>query len=121
MGQVSRMLLAIIFFVFTQKAKAQELPNILWISIEDISPRIGCYGDKNAHTPVLHQLAQEGVRNANVIANSPVCTLARAIITAKYATPLGSQHMRCEGIMPSVFSFFPQYLREKSSYCSNNL
>jgi hypothetical protein len=40
-GQASIVLLALIFSVFTQKSTAQELPNILWISVEDISPDIG--------------------------------------------------------------------------------
>ena len=121
-GQASIVLLALIFSVFTQKSTAQELPNILWISVEDISPDIGCYGDKNAHTPVLDQLAQEGMRYTNAIANAPVCAPARStIISGMYATSLGSQHMRCEGIMPEGFNFFPQYLREKGYYCSNNV
>lgn len=121
-GQASIVLLALIFSVFTQKTTAQELPNILWISVEDISPDIGCYGDKNAHTPVLDQLAQEGMRYTNAIANAPVCAPARStIISGMYATSLGSQHMRCEGIMPEGFNFFPQYLREKGYYCSNNV
>ena len=33
--------------------------NILWISCEDISPNLGCYGDKHAITPNLDRLAKE--------------------------------------------------------------
>ena len=32
-------------------------PNILWISLEDTSPRFGCYGDEIARTPNLDKLA----------------------------------------------------------------
>ncbi len=38
----------------------QELPNILWITSEDNSPLLGCYGDQLATTPYLDQLAGEG-------------------------------------------------------------
>ena len=31
-------------------------PNILWITCEDISPALGCYGDPYANTPVLDRL-----------------------------------------------------------------
>ena len=30
---------------------ARKRPNILWISCEDTSPQIGCYGDPHAITP----------------------------------------------------------------------
>jgi N-sulfoglucosamine sulfohydrolase len=29
----------------TGRAQAAERPNILWITCEDISPNLGCYGD----------------------------------------------------------------------------
>ena len=41
-------------------------PNILWISAEDISPHLGCYGDPHAITPNLDRLAEEGVRYSHV-------------------------------------------------------
>ena len=37
-------------------------PNILWISCEDISPRLGCCGDHVAQTPNLDELANQGVK-----------------------------------------------------------
>ena len=36
---------------------AGEKPNILWVTCEDISPILGCYGDKVAVTPHLDKLA----------------------------------------------------------------
>ena len=35
-------------------------PNILWISCEDISPDLGCYGDAYATSPSIDNLAAEG-------------------------------------------------------------
>jgi len=99
----------------------EGLPNILWITVEDISPDLGCYGDDHAHTPVLDHLAERGVKYVNAIASAPVCAPARStIITGMYQTSLGSQHMRCKGNMPSGFSYYPQLLREAGYYCTNN-
>ena len=35
----------------------KKRPNILWITVEDISPDLGCYGDPLAHTPTLAAMA----------------------------------------------------------------
>ncbi len=43
-------------------SQAVDRPNIVWISCEDISPNMGCYGDPHAITPNLDRLASEGVR-----------------------------------------------------------
>ena len=32
-------------------------PNIVWISLEDITPMMGCYGDQYARTPVFDKFA----------------------------------------------------------------
>ena len=48
--------------IFCRAVPAAEKPNILWISIEDTSPKLGCYGDKYAVTPNLDKLASEGCR-----------------------------------------------------------
>ena len=103
------------------EAQAPDRPNILWVSVEDISPNLGCYGDQFAKTPVLDKLAENGVRYTNAIASSPVCAAARsAIITGMYASSQGTQHMRCKGRMPEGFKFYPQVMREAGYFCTNN-
>src|SRR6056297_2590013 len=62
-----------------------EQPNILCITCEDISSYLGCYGDPVARTPVLDQLAKEGVRFTNVYSVAGVCAPSRAaLITGMY-------------------------------------
>ena len=59
-----------------------ERPNILWISTEDISPDLGCYGDSYAVTPNIDNLAARGVRYTNVYSHSGLCAPTRSgIIT----------------------------------------
>lgn len=97
------------------------LPNILWITCEDISPYLGCYGDKNANTPNLDKLASEGIIYSNAHANAPVCAPARfTIISGMYASSAGTHHMRSTNKIPENIRFYPEYLRKAGYYCTNN-
>ncbi len=98
-----------------------DRPNFLWISTEDISPDLGCYGDGYAVTPNLDRLAAEGVRYNNVFSHSGVCAPTRSgIITGMYPTTIGTHHMRCAGVPPHEVKCFPEYLRAEGYYCTNN-
>jgi len=102
-------------------AQATARPNILWISAEDLSPDLGCYGDAYAGTPNLDRLAREGARFTNAFATAPVCAPSRsAIITGMYATSIGTMHMRSQGVPPPFVRCFPEYLRAAGYYCTNN-
>jgi len=96
-------------------------PNILWITCEDVSPYLGCYGDELAITPNLDKLAGEGVRYTKAFATAPVCAPSRScLVTGVYATSLGTQHLRSEVKLPEQIKCFPEYLRAAGYYCSNN-
>ena len=100
---------------------ANERPNILWLSAEDINAHFGCYGDPNAITPHLDQLAQEGVRYTNAFTAAGVCAPCRStIITGMYQTTIGTMHMRSSAVLPDSIKPFPVYLRESGYYCTNN-
>ncbi|MHA7111019.1 sulfatase-like hydrolase/transferase [Sunxiuqinia elliptica] len=104
-----------------QPETPQELPNILWLTSEDNSPFAGCYGDSLATTPNLDQLASSGFLYTHAYANAPVCAPARnTIITGVYANSGGHQHMRSYYPKSDQVRFFPQFLREKGYYCTNN-
>lgn len=100
---------------------AAERPNFLWISCEDISPHLGCYGDPQATTPVLDRFAKGGVLYKNAFVTAGVCAPCRStIISGIYQTSLGTHHMRCKARLPDHVRLFPQYLREAGYYCTNN-
>lgn len=70
-------------------------PNILWITAENISLDLGCYGEKLVHTPNLDRLAKQGVRFTQVYSTSPVCAPSRsAFLTGMYQTTTDTHHMR---------------------------
>ncbi|MFK7788574.1 MAG: sulfatase [Phycisphaeraceae bacterium] len=115
--------------------------NIVWLSVEDMSPWIGPYGDKTVPTPNLDKLAAQGVTYENAFATSPVCAPARSsIITGMFATRIGTMQMRngnpsksaiqkdpdaykdipgYEGLPPAFVRCFPEHLRAAGYYCTN--
>ncbi|MHC4282703.1 MAG: sulfatase-like hydrolase/transferase, partial [Planctomycetota bacterium] len=98
----------------------------MWISCEDISPDLGCYGDDYAVTPNIDRLAAQGCRYTNAFVPFPVCAPTRsAIITGIHPGTLGSMHMRTslqgyECVPPPYVRCFPEYLRMAGYYCSNH-
>ena len=108
-------------FSLVSVSAAVERPNILWLSCEDISPHLGCYGDPHATTPVLDQLATEGIRYKHAFVAAGVCAPCRStIITGMYQTTIGTHHMRCRATLPEHVRPFTMALREAGYYCTNN-
>jgi arylsulfatase A-like enzyme len=102
-------------------ALGATLPNILWVTCEDTGQELGCYGDRYADTPNLDRLASQGMRYRYVWSCAPVCAPARTtIITGVEPTCLGAEHMRSEVALPAFMKLYPQFLRERGYYCSNN-
>ncbi len=107
--------------LFAQEVRPGPRPNFLWISTEDISPDLGCYGDAYAVTPTLDRFASEGVRYDRVFSHAGVCAPVRSgIITGMYPTTIGTEHMRCAGVPGQEVKCFPEYLRAAGYYCTNN-
>ena len=124
----TRALHALISFILTAlcavpalAAPAPSRPNILWISTEDISPDLGCYGDAYARTPHIDRFATQGVRFTRAFASGPVCSVSRSsIITGMYASSIGTQHHRSKAVPPAYVKCFTEYLSADGYYCTNN-
>ncbi|MFO7901039.1 MAG: sulfatase-like hydrolase/transferase, partial [Pirellulaceae bacterium] len=102
-------------------ARAAERPNVLWITAEDMSATLGCWGDTYASTPNIDSLAEQSVMYTHAFATAPVCSPARScLITGCYATALGTQRLRSEFPIPDDMRGFPALLREVGYYCTNN-
>jgi N-sulfoglucosamine sulfohydrolase len=96
-------------------------PNFLWITCEDMSPLLGCYGDSYAYTPNLDRLAAQGVRYTHAFATASVCTPARScLITGLHANSLGTHNLRGEMPLPDTVRCYPEFLRNAGYYCTNN-
>jgi N-sulfoglucosamine sulfohydrolase len=115
------MVICLVAACLAREMRAADRPNILWLTSEDNSPYLGCYGDDQAQTPHLDRLAAEGIRYRNAFANAPVCSTARTtLITGMYATSLGAHHHRSRVALPAGFKLYPEHLRAAGYYCTNN-
>ena len=101
---------------------AAERPNILWITAEDMSPVLGCYDDQFAVSPNIDRLAKESVRYTRAFASAPVCSPSRScLITGCYPPSLSTQQMRSGFAIPKSMRGFPEHLRARGYYTSNNV
>jgi N-sulfoglucosamine sulfohydrolase len=88
------MLISLIDHPSFGQRKIQQ-PNILWISVEDISPLLEVYGDPSVSTPNISRLAREGITFTNAFATAGVCAPSRSsIITGMYPVSIGTHNMR---------------------------
>lgn len=131
---------------FGQQGPPTERPNILWISVEDISPLLGVYGDPVVETPIIDRLAAEGIMYANAFTTAGVCSPSRtAIITGMHQSSIGAHHHRpthtghahktipdgkplvseavtpYQVVPPPYVKTFTEYLRSAGYYTTNNV
>lgn len=84
-------------------------PNIIFILADDLGyADLSCYGRRDYETPVLDQLAADGIRFTDSYANAPVCSATRtALITGRYQyrLPIGLEEPLVKpdlGLSPDV-------------------
>lgn len=129
-------LLFIILIQGTSVWAQSHRPNILWLSVEDMSPHLGSYGERLIATPNLDKLAARATRYTNVFTAAGVCAPSRnAIITGRMQTSNGGHNMRTlnntypeqtglpksySAVMPEDVRPLPEYLRAAGYWCTNN-
>ena len=74
-----------------QAASPRSAPNIVFICTDDQGVWTpGVYGNKQAETPHMDQLARAGARLTNAFATAPVCSASRAsLFTGRYSSEHG--------------------------------
>jgi len=114
--------LLLLFILLSTSSIYSKPPNILWITAEDMSPVLGCYGEPDAKTPHIDALAKQSVRYTNAFASAPVCSPSRScLIQGTYPTTLGTQQMRSGFPLPTYMKGFPALLRMQGYYSTNNV
>ncbi|MCE2752813.1 MAG: sulfatase-like hydrolase/transferase, partial [Pirellula sp.] len=72
------------------RSLGSKSPNVLLICVDDLKPRLGCYGDPMAKTPSIDRLAKRGVRFDQAYCNQAVCSPSRnALLTSLRPQTLG--------------------------------
>lgn len=124
---VIRIVLLMSLALVTQIAAADTRPNILLIVAEDMSPRVGAYGDKVAQTPNIDALARQGIRFTRVFTTAGVCAPSRtALISGMHQVSIGAHQMRTsngpiayETVPPAQMKAFPELFRQ-AGYATAN-
>lgn len=113
-------------FAVSSASAGPSRPNLLFIVAEDLSPRIGAFGDAVARTPRIDQLAREGVRYTRAFTTAGVCAPSRAaMIMGAHQNSWGAGHMRASGggyvaVPPPEWKAFPELLRAAGYYTVTN-
>lgn len=135
-------LVQLLFFSSAISRAAEKPQNILWITCEDMSPRLGCYRDSTVPTPNIDRLAAKGVLYTHAFGTYGVCAPNRhTLILGMYPTSTGAMAMRTwkrtsalrlikdpkllaiptyEATPPPEARCFTEYLRAAGYYCTNN-
>lgn len=77
--------------VFPAFAQSDRKPNVILIMADDLGYQdLSCFGHPAIQTPVLDQLAKDGMRLTHFHSGAPVCTPSRmALLTGAYPVRLG--------------------------------
>jgi len=106
-----------------------DRPNILLLVAEDMSPRVGAFGDRVAKTPRLDALASQGTRFPNTFTTAGVCAPSRAaLITGVHQNSIGAGHMRTSSYPAGAYAAvpsawikgYPELLRAAGYYTFND-
>lgn len=122
-----RILTSVLFVLLSSQAIAEPpaRPNILVLMAEDMSARVGAFGDEVALTPNIDRLASEGIRYPNTFTTAGVCAPSRAAhITGMHQISFGAQHMRSssgplgsyKAVPPPQVKAYPELLRAVGYY-----
>lgn len=110
-----------LFTACTRRATrmATRRMNVLFISVDDLNPSLGCYGNVQVRTPHVDALAARGMRFTRAYAQWPSCLPSRAsFLSGWYPTKTGvhdfSKKSR-DGALEHVV-YLPQHFKQHGYY-----
>lgn len=110
-----------LFTACTRRATrmATRRMNVLFISVDDLNPSLGCYGNVQVRTPHIDALAARGMRFTHAYAQWPSCLPSRAsFLSGWYPTKTGvydfSKKSR-DGALEHVV-YLPQHFKQHGYY-----
>ena len=72
-------IISVLVFLIVFSNYAEKVQNILFISVDDLKPSIGCFGDKKSITPYIDKLAKSGTVFLNAYCQQAVCGPSRQV------------------------------------------
>jgi N-sulfoglucosamine sulfohydrolase len=97
-------------------AEESSVPNFVIIVLDDASWNdFGAYGNPGVKTPIIDQLARDGMRFDSAFVATSSCSPSRAsLLTARYPHNTGAQEL--ESPLPGSAVIFPSLLRDAGYY-----
>jgi len=116
-GRIVALNLGILWIVSTG-VLAENWPNVLFIAIDDLNTRLGCYGFEHVRSPNIDRLASEGVRFDRAYCQFPSCGPSRtSVLTGLRPSETGMLHNRMSfrDLAPDAVTL-PQLFRANGYY-----
>ena len=70
----------VVFAFLSSSAFAVDRPNVVFISVDDLRPELGCYGNQEIKTPFLDQFAERAATFTRAYCQAAVCAPSRASV-----------------------------------------
>lgn len=74
------LLLCCAFANWTARTVASEPLNVLFVSVDDLRPELGCYGNEEIKTPHFDQFARQAITFTRAYCQAAVCAPSRASV-----------------------------------------
>lgn len=116
MNKLFPIFVSLLLILLAPFANAVDKPNILLLLSDDHSyPYLSCYGSPNVRTPVIDQLAKEGMKCHRFFTAAPQCVPSRAaLMTGRSA--VAARMTRFSSPLPKDEVTLPELLRSEAGY-----
>ena len=103
-----------ISLLFSLPGYSQTRPNVLFITVDDLRPQLGCYGDRVVKSPNIDRLARQSRVFRRAYCQQALCSPSRtSLLTGKYptSTQIFDIETHFRQTIPQAVTL-PQYFRQ---------